>query len=286
MKVTFATFAIGMMALSGVPFLFSGFWSKEAILHAAHEWDVSHLPLYAGLAAVVLTAFYMTRLMAETFFGKPRSPAAEHAHENPAVMTLPLVLLAIGAVVLGFLGTPACPWLQSRLSGEPLHSSMSQMFEGGGLMLLSIVLVGAGLGLGWWIYGRQLRSTAAAADPLVTSWPSVMGALAAKFGFDELYAATFGRLNSLIGVLAQALDRWVFGGFINFLGHFGVFTGTVNRQVDEDTLNDGFNAVSASIRDTGRVYSRAQTGEAHGYLRVLALAFIVLALVLVMGGML
>jgi NADH-quinone oxidoreductase subunit L len=286
MKVTFATFAIGMMALSGVPFLFSGFWSKEAILHAAHEWDVSHLPLYAGLTAVVLTAFYMTRLMAETFFGKARSHGAEHAHENSAVMTVPLVLLAIGAVVLGFLGTPACPWLQSRLSGEPLHSSMSQMFEGGGLMLLSIVLVGAGLGLGWWIYGRKLRETAEAADPLATAWPSVMGALAKKLGFDELYAATVGRLNDLAAALAQALDRWVFGGFINFLAQFGSFTGAINRQVDEDTLNDGFNAVSASIRDTGRVYSRAQTGEAHGYLRVLALAFIVLALVLVMGGML
>ena len=64
MKTTFATFAVGMMALAGVPFLFSGFWSKEAILHAAHEWNVSHLPLFMGLAAVVLTAFYMTRLVA------------------------------------------------------------------------------------------------------------------------------------------------------------------------------------------------------------------------------
>ena len=99
MKATFGTFAIGMMALAGVPFVFSGFWSKEAILHAAHEWDVSHLPLYAGLCAVVLTAFYMTRLMAETFFGKARTEEAGHAHENSAVMTVPLVLLAIGWTV-------------------------------------------------------------------------------------------------------------------------------------------------------------------------------------------
>ncbi len=131
MKVTFVTFAIGMMALSGVPFLFSGFWSKEAILHAAHEWDVSHLPLLAGLAAVVLTAFYMTRLVAETFFGQPRSAGAEHAHENSAVMTVPLVILAVCAVLLGFAGTPACPWLQARLSGTALHSGMEHLFEGG-----------------------------------------------------------------------------------------------------------------------------------------------------------
>ncbi len=284
MKVTFATFAIGMMALSGVPFLFSGFWSKEAILHAAHAWEVSHVPLYAGLCAVVLTAFYMTRLVAETFLGQPRSANASHAHENSAVMTVPLVLLAIGAVVLGFLGTPACPWLQARLSGTELHSSMSHLFEGGGLMLLSIGLVGAGLGLGWWLYGRTLRQTAEARDPLVASFPGVMAALANRLGFDEFYAATVGRLNDFTAALASGLDRWVFGGLVNFLAQLGIFSGTVNRQVDEDTLNGGFDRVSASIRGSGVRYSRAQTGEAHGYLRVMAVAFIVLTLALVLGG--
>ncbi len=284
MKITFATFAIGMMALSGVPFLFSGFWSKEAILHAAHEWDVSQLPLYAGLLAVVLTAFYMTRLVAETFLGQPRSANAEHAHENSAVMTVPLILLAIGAVLLGFIGTPACPWLQARLSGEELHSSMGQFFAGGGLMLFSILLVGAGLGLGWWLYGRQLRTTAEARDPLVVASPAVLAALANRLGFDELYAATVGRLNTLTAALADGLDRWVIGGLVDFLGMLGVFSGTVNRQVDEDTLNHGFDSVSESIRGSGRRYSRAQTGEAHGYLRVIAIAFVVLAFVLVLGG--
>ncbi len=235
MKITFATFAIGMMALSGVPFLFSGFWSKEAILHAAHAWDVSHLPLYAGLTAVVLTAFYMTRLVAETFLGSPRSASAAHAHENSAVMTVPLLLLAMGAVVLGFLGTPACPWLQARLSGTELHSSMSHLFEGGGLMLLSIGLVGAGLGLGWWLYGRKLRQTAEARDPLTVAAPAVMTALANRLGFDEFYAATLGRLNDFTAALAQGLDRWVFGGLVNFLAMLGIFSGTINRQVDEDT---------------------------------------------------
>ena len=284
MKVTFATFALGMMALSGVPFLFSGFWSKEAILHAAHEWNVSSLPLYAGLAAVVLTAFYMTRLVAETFFGKPRSPGAEHAHENSAVMTVPLVILAVGAVFLGFVGTPAFPWLQSRLSGTELHRSMEHLFEGGGLMLLSIILVGAGLGLGWWLYGRKLRQTAEARDPLVNAAPKVMAALANRLGFDEFYAATVGRLNDLTAAVADGLDRWVFGGLVNFLAKLGVFSGLVNRQVDEDSLNGGFDGASESIRGSGLRYSHAQTGEAHGYLRVMAAAFIVLALALVLGG--
>jgi NADH-quinone oxidoreductase subunit L len=279
MKLTFATFAIGMMALSGVPFLFSGFWSKEAILHAAHEWDVSHLPLYAGLFAVVLTAFYMTRLMAETFFGKARSDHAAHAHENSAVMTAPLVILAIFAIVLGFLGTPHWPWLQLALDPhyEATHSAL-------GLLLASIALVGAGIGAGWWLYGRSLRTSATARDPLAAAYPTVMAALANRLGFDELYAATVGRLNNLLAALAHGLDRWVFGGLVNFIAELGLFTGTVNRSVDEEGLNDGFDRLSESVRGSGQRYSRAQTGEPHGYLRVLAVAFVVMALVLVLGG--
>ena len=279
MKVTFATFAIGMMALSGVPFLFSGFWSKEAILHAAAEWEVSALPFYAALAAVGLTAFYMTRLVAETFLGQPRSANAEHAHENSAVMTAPLVILAVCAVLLGFLGTPYWPWLQQTL--DPKYEAAP---GGLGLLLASLVFVGAGLGTGWALYGRKLRQTAAARDPLAAASPAIMAALANRLGFDELYAATAGRLNRFAAALAQALDRFVIGGLVTFLAELGIFSGTVNRQVDEDALNGGFDRISESIRGSGRRYSRAQTGEAHGYLRVLAIAFVVLALVLALGG--
>ncbi len=284
LKVTFATFAIGMMALSGVPFLFSGFWSKEAILHAAHEWEVSSLPLYAGLIAVVLTAFYMTRLLAETFLGAPRSEHAAHAHESPATMTVPLVLLALGSVLLGFAGTPACPWLQARLSGTPLHSSMEHLFEGGGLMLLSIVLVGAGLGLGWTIYGRRPRTDATAADPLEAAAPRTFAFLGARLKFDELYAATVFRLSAGLATLAAFFDRWVWGGAVTVLARLGEFGGGANRDFDEEGLNGGFDTVSESLRGAGQRYSRAQTGRAHGYMRTVAIAFAILALLLVWGG--
>jgi len=284
MKITFATFAVGMMALAGVPFLFSGFWSKEAILHAAHAWDVSHLPLYAGLGAVVLTAFYMTRLVAETFLGRSRSAAAAEARENPAVMTVPLALLALGAVLLGFLGTPACPWLQARLAGTPLHSDLGHLFESAGLMVLSILLVGAGLGLGWWLYGRRPRIAATDRDPLASAAPRTLAVLAGRFYLDELYAATAGRWNAALAWFADRLDRHVIGGAVEFLGKFGRFSGALNREFDEDAINAGFDRVNAGLRGSGVRYSRAQTGEPQGYLRVLAIAFVVLALVLIVGG--
>jgi len=283
MKITYRTFAIGMMALAGVPFLFSGFWSKEAILHAAHEWDVSHLPLYAGLTAVVLTAFYMTRLMAETFFGQSRSEEAGHAHENSLAMTVPLMALAAGAIALGFLGTPAFPWLQARLLGEvEVHGH--SLLAGAGLMMLSIVLVALGLGAGWALYGRKLRDSAEAMDPLALTAPRTLAALANRLGFDELYAATFGRLNRSLAALSGFLETYVWDGIIRFLARLGEFTGVVSRENDEDGLNAGFDTASRKLRGVGLVYSKAQSGGAHGYLRTLAYGFVLLLIIVLLGG--
>ena len=126
MPMTFGTYAIGMMALSGVPFFFSGGWTKEEILHAAAHWPPSHAPYYLMLAGVVLTALYMTRQMIYVFFENRRS-AAEHAHESPRVMTMPLIVLAIGTVFLSVVLTPAWPWLHGYLMGEPVHFDISSI---------------------------------------------------------------------------------------------------------------------------------------------------------------
>ena len=283
MRLTFATFAIGTSALVGVPFFFSGFWSKEAILHAAHAWHGSHLPFVVALVGVVLTAFYNTRLVTEVFFGSPRSHESEHAHENGPVMTLPLVILAVCAVVLGFLGTPAWPWLQACLLGEhEIHGH--SLLDGAGLMVLSIVLVAVGIGAGWALYARRPRVSATAVDPLAARAPGLIAALAARLGFDELYAATFGRLSTGLAATADFFDRCVWDGIVRFLAALGEFAGFVNRDGDERGLNAGFDAGSESLRDTGLAYSRAQTGDAQGYLRTLALGFVILILIVTFGG--
>src|SRR6059058_3963920 len=99
MPVTFFTYAIGMMALSGVPFFFSGSWTKEEILHAAERWPSSHAPYYLTMYGVVLTALYMTRQVVYVFFGQPRAHTGQ-THESPRVMTIPLIVLAVGAILL------------------------------------------------------------------------------------------------------------------------------------------------------------------------------------------
>ncbi len=280
MKLTFATFAIGMMALAGVPFLFSGFWSKEAILHAAHAWPVSHLPFYVGLLAVVLTAFYMTRLIAEVFLGKPRSPSANHAHENSAVVTVPLVLLAACAILLSLLAWPS-PWLQRQL--DPAVPAGPSDF---GLMLLSIALVGAGLGLGAFIYARKSvqRTSVDSRDPVASASPRLFAALANRLYFDEFYGATFGRLVVAVARVSDFLDRFVFDGVIRAISASARIFGLMNQQAEDSAINAGFDATSDKLRASALAYSRRQSGLAHGYLLTIALAFAVLALVLVIGG--
>src|SRR5436305_3708797 len=117
MPITFLTYAVGMMALSGVPFFFSGGWTKEEILHATSNWPRSHLPHYLALIGVILTALYMTRQIIYVFFGNRRA-ASEHAHESPSVMTIPLIVLAVCAIFFSIVLTPAWPWLEDYLTGH------------------------------------------------------------------------------------------------------------------------------------------------------------------------
>ena len=120
--------------------------------------------------------------------------------------------------------------------------------------------------------------------PIAAAAPRLFAALAAKLGFDELYAATVGRLNDALAAWADALDRHVWDGMVRFLARLGEFTGIVTRETDEGLLNDGFNAASEKLRDSGKTYARGQTGDAHGYLRMIAVGFVLLVLAVLLGG--
>jgi NADH-quinone oxidoreductase subunit L len=112
----------------------------------------------------------------------------------------------------------------------------------------------------------------------------VIAFLGARLKFDELYAATVFKLNGALATFSDVLDRFVWDGAVRFLARLGEFAGVVNRDTDEDGLNAGFDAGSEGIRDAGKAYSQAQTGDAHGYLRVMAIGFVVLVLILMLGG--
>ncbi|MGD0537648.1 MAG: NADH-quinone oxidoreductase subunit L [Verrucomicrobiota bacterium] len=292
MPVTFATYAIGMLALAGFPLLFSGFWSKDEILHAAHSWPVSRWPFYLGLFGALLTAFYMTRQVCCVFFGNQRAPVAEAEtvqadkaqapHESPKVMTVPLLLLAAGAILLGFVGTPAWPWFQSFLEGESPALDWGRLVAGGtlGLMVVSSLVVFTGLGLGWWLYGRRPRRSATDADALERLMPEVFGVLRGKFFVDELYEATVIRWHAAWAQCCDLLDRWVWGGLV--LGaQFGTLgLSWLSKLCDDWVVNLGFDRSCDGIQRSARFTCALQDGQVHNYLRALALAFAVLVLLL------
>jgi NADH-quinone oxidoreductase subunit L len=199
--LTFVTFAIGMLALIGCPFL-AGSFSKDYVLAVAYHYH----PIFYWVGAITafLTAFYMTRLLVVAFFGAPRTEAAHHPHESPKVMTVPLILLAIPSVLAGyqFIGIQSFYYhWASGVTGTASNAAPPEI----GFTLGEIVpalLVLAGVALAFVLYRGR------ASDPLHIK------VLARKFYFDEFYD------NELVGgtyIFARALswiDYWILDGLI------------------------------------------------------------------------
>ena len=196
MKLTFLAFTAGYLALIGAPFL-SGFFSKDAILLAA--WQQNKLIFLLALLTAFLTAFYMTRLFVVTFLGQTRSDAAGHAHDGPAAMTGPLVILAVLSVIAGY-GFIANPAL-----GHELAHSLHAAHEKGGAMLVMALATGAfilGTGSGFVLYKGQAK------DPIL------IPLFKNKFYFDELYAALIAGTQDLLATISRYFDQWFIDGLL------------------------------------------------------------------------
>src|SRR5438128_1137492 len=278
MPVTFVTYAIGMMALSGVPFFFSGGWTKEEILHSTANWPRSHLPYYLMLAGVILTALYMTRQMIYVFFGKPRV-AAERAHESPRGMTMPLIVLALGAILLSVVLTPAWPCLRDYLVGEPVHFEFGRLIQP--MLFISLVLVGAGIAVGFWMYrkaGLPDRGRPAEVDPLEYAQPALFRFLANKIWIDELYDRTVIAFSWMAARLSDWMDRYFWDGLVRGLGGLGQLVGIFTTSIDEHGINAGVDETTAGTRGLGRLMSAAHSGQIQTYLGAVAIGMLALLL--------
>jgi len=151
MAITFVTFMAGYLAIIGIP-PFAGFWSKDEIIHAAFERNA--IIGVATILAAGITGFYMTRMVAMTFFGKPRWEDDAHPHESPKVMTIPLIILALGSTFLGlallFWGNIET-WLEPVVGFESEPTPLPTAFYIG--VTLVVVIIGAIIG--WVMYGRR-----------------------------------------------------------------------------------------------------------------------------------
>jgi NADH-quinone oxidoreductase subunit L len=234
MKVTWVTFALGWLAIIGFPGL-SGFWSKDKIIEAAFIGD-GWRPWVFGLAALLgagVTAFYMTRLFAMTFHGKRRWTEGMHPHESPLVMTIPLMVLAIGSALLGLILGPTgaiTSWLEPVVG---THGEEEPVIAVWLLTTLTVVLVLAGAALAWMTY---------AARSVATVQPR--GSLLTQAARQDLYQDTVNE--SLLMRPGQYLTR--------FLVFFD------NRGVD-----GAVNGLAALIGGTSGRIRRLQTGFVRSY---------------------
>lgn len=190
MPITFYSFFLGTAALIAVPFT-SGFWSKEAILDAAHHAGQTG-PYWIGLIVALLTPFYMTRLFVVAFLGKSRSGDAKDAVEVKAVMWVPLVILAFMAVFSAY-GLIANP-LQALGHAELDHFHLNQT------SLLSLCGLIVGAGLAFWLYQGKSE------EPLNGAFFKLSRN---KFYVDEMYAHLIGIIQDDFAALIAFLDRYV-----------------------------------------------------------------------------
>jgi NADH-quinone oxidoreductase subunit L len=169
-KITWATFGLAWLAIIGM-FPFSGFFTKEPIIASAFEREGWTAWLYGGAAllAAGLTAFYMTRLFILTFHGPKRwTDDIKHPHESPPVMTVPLILLAIGSVAAGFLmATPVPEWLTPTLPAaeEGVHGVLSHDT----VTVLSLVLTVVGVGFAYLLFRNGTAMQEQPAGPVVVA---------------------------------------------------------------------------------------------------------------------
>jgi NADH-quinone oxidoreductase subunit L len=279
MPLTFLTYAIGMLALCGFPIFFSGFWSKDGILEAAQHWSVAKMPFYMLVFGALLTAFYMTRQVAYVFFGHWRG--GKPAHESSAVMTVPLAILAFFAMALGLIGTPAWPWFRAFLDGRAVGFAWHGFMEPGLLTLMgaSTLVVFFGLGLGWRLYGDRSPKPSEP-DALERLTPPVWAALRNKLYVDELYGVTVIAFYGWWSHVADWLDRRVWGGVVaGVVWGFGLGA-RLNRFLDNNIVDGGFDKGCDELSVGGGLLARVQTGRVQTYLRILALAVVVLAAIL------
>jgi NADH-quinone oxidoreductase subunit L len=218
LPITYAVMWIGSLALAGIP-IFAGYYSKDLILEAAFA---AHGPFagyafWLGVAAAVLTAFYSWRLLFMTFHGAPRAPAevVAHVHESPRVMTIPLILLAIGATFAGLAGLPMVEGTGEFWDGSifvlPEHDALEEAHHVPFLIkVLPVIGAVTGIALAYLMYIRQPELPARLAGAL----PGVYRFLLNAWYFDWLYDRLFVEPTKRLGYgLWQGVDVSVIDRF-------------------------------------------------------------------------
>jgi NADH-quinone oxidoreductase subunit L len=252
MPITFVTFLIGALANAGLIPL-AGFWSKDEIIVGAWISDspFGKVAAVLGLIAAFLTALYMFRLVFLVFFGKPRYDTQHvHPHESGPWMTIPLILLAIPSIAIGFIGfPPEDGWFQHFLHHsfehvEEHHVSLTTTVTFG---VISTLAAAGGIFAAWLTYSRGSIS----AEAIGERYPAFYRFLLNKWYFDELYDGLIVR-----PLRTASMFLW--------------------RIVDIGVIDAAVNGVAAGIGGISQRLRHVQTGFVANYALAIALGMVLL----------
>jgi NADH-quinone oxidoreductase subunit L len=240
---TYALMWIGSLALAGIP-IFAGYYSKDSILESAFAANsgVGSYAFWLGIAAAAMTAFYSWRLLFMTFHGKPRADheTMHHVHESPPVMLVPLVVLAVGAVLAGILFAPYFVgdkmhafWGNALFFGADNHVPEQAEDVPTWVKFLPLVMGLIGIAFAFQAYIKSKDLPARLAKAFGPIYTFVFN----KWYFDELYGAIFVRPAKALGrILWKDGD----GKIIDGLGPDGISQVTVDLARRASKLQTGY----------------------------------------------
>ena len=256
--VTHWTMWVGSVAIAGIPGL-AGFFSKDEILWQAFSSPKGSTVLWlVGLVTAAMTAFYMWRLMNMTFYGQSRvkPEVAAHVHESPAVMTWPLIALAVGSVLAGWLGVPklwsifgegfrAFPrWLEPMFAlgrSESEHPASTEW----SLMILSVAVAAGGISLAYYLYSKRPDIP----DRIMVRVRPLYTVLYNKWYVDEIYDFLFvNGLGKGGGSAMAEFDRTVVDGGVNGAGWLTRLSATVSMWWDTWIVDGAVRFTSFSVK--------------------------------------
>jgi len=265
MPITYWTMVIAGGALSALPPL-AGFWSKDEILGSAFK---NGYPLLWGVGVLTggLTAFYVTRAIWLTFHGQPRDRHLyDHAHESPRVMTVPLLVLAAGSVLVGFIGFPPDNGFLHAFLRPAVETAHAGAVETGTnwseFLMLAAVSTAVGVGgilLGLSMYSRG-RPDPAAVSRAAGPYYDV---LVNKYYVDEVYDRRLVDAGKAVAGAAWAFDIHIIDGLVNRFGWAIKLGGGALRRVQTGVVGNYAFSIVAGLLLIMAIYGGYATGWLH-----------------------
>ena len=271
MPKTFWTFIIGALALAGI-FPLAGFWSKDEILASiSHDAGAgggatANLVLVLAIAGAFITAFYMARAVYLTFFGSYKGEG--HPHESPNTMTYPMIGLASGAALIGFINMPGVTSVFTRGVGARLYEGFHELEDHAtslnfGLAAIGTLVAVAGIAAGYRLWFRD-ADTQAARDTFEV--PILYPLLRRKYYIDDFYMD--GIIRPIRGPVARGVD-WFNGHVIDYVvngsGYAARFAARIVYGFDQRGIDGAINASAAATGLAGGFLRLFQTGRVQQY---------------------